>query len=55
MGEKTKIAWTNKTFNPWRGCVQVSEACKNCYAARNRAVKACYWGKDGVREKKNAS
>jgi len=32
MGEKTGIAWTDHTFNPWHGCVAVSEACKHCYA-----------------------
>ena len=52
MGEKTKIAWTDRTFNPWRGCVQASEGCKNCYAEHNRAVTAGCWGKNGVREKK---
>jgi protein gp37 len=28
----TKIAWTHHTFNPWWGCVKVSDGCKNCYA-----------------------
>jgi protein gp37 len=32
MGEGSKIAWTDHTFNPWMGCVAVSEACKFCYA-----------------------
>lgn len=32
MGEKTAIAWTNHTFNPWWGCIRVSEACEYCYA-----------------------
>ncbi|MBW7928647.1 MAG: DUF5131 family protein, partial [Fimbriimonadaceae bacterium] len=32
MGERSKIEWTHHTFNPWWGCVKVSEACKNCYA-----------------------
>lgn len=31
MGE-TKIEWTNKTWNPVRGCSVVSEGCRNCYA-----------------------
>lgn len=31
MGEKTSIAWTEKTWNPWRGCSKVSPGCKNCY------------------------
>ncbi|MEQ8965238.1 MAG: phage Gp37/Gp68 family protein [Azospirillaceae bacterium] len=32
MGQCTKIEWATHTFNPWWGCVKVSEACKNCYA-----------------------
>lgn len=31
MAEKTAIAWTNRTWNPWRGCTKVSPGCKNCY------------------------
>ncbi|MBZ5700274.1 MAG: phage Gp37/Gp68 family protein [Acidobacteriia bacterium] len=32
MGEKTKIEWTDATWNPIRGCSRVSEGCRNCYA-----------------------
>jgi protein gp37 len=32
MGEKTSIPWSNNTFNVVWGCVEVSEACVNCYA-----------------------
>lgn len=32
MGEKTGIAWTDYTFNPWTGCAKVSPGCANCYA-----------------------
>lgn len=32
MGETTAIAWTDHTFNPWWGCVNVSPGCDNCYA-----------------------
>jgi protein gp37 len=32
MGEKTKIAWCDHTFNPWYGCTEVSAACDFCYA-----------------------
>ncbi len=28
----TKIAWTDKTWNPVTGCAKVSSGCKNCYA-----------------------
>lgn len=31
MGD-TKIEWTEKTWNPVRGCSVVSEGCRNCYA-----------------------
>lgn len=29
---KTKIEWTEKTWNPVTGCTKVSQGCKNCYA-----------------------
>ncbi|RID89625.1 phage Gp37/Gp68 family protein [Gemmobacter lutimaris] len=32
MGQNSKIEWTTHTFNPWWGCIKVSEACKHCYA-----------------------
>lgn len=32
MGANSKIEWTDHTFNPWWGCVKVSQGCKNCYA-----------------------
>ena len=35
MGDKTKIEWTDATWNPIRGCSPISPGCKNCYAARN--------------------
>lgn len=31
MGERTIIAWTDKTWNPWRGCDKVSPGCAHCY------------------------
>lgn len=52
MGERTGIAWTDHTFNPWRGCTKVSAGCANCYAAtmsrRNPAVLG-EWGPHGQR------
>lgn len=33
MGERTGIAWTDHTFNPWIGCTKISPACDDCYAA----------------------
>lgn len=32
MGTRTGIEWAHHTFNPWWGCVKVSEACRHCYA-----------------------
>lgn len=29
---KTKIAWTERTWNPMHGCSKWSEGCRNCYA-----------------------
>lgn len=36
MGERTAIEWTNKTWNPWVGCIKVSQGCKNCYMYRDQ-------------------
>lgn len=33
MSYKTFIEWCHHTFNPWWGCVKISQACKRCYAA----------------------
>lgn len=50
MSEKTGITWTDHTFNPWWGCVEVSPGCDHCYA---RADAHRYghqvWGKDADR------
>lgn len=32
MGDKSRIEWTDATWNPVRGCTKVSPGCKNCYA-----------------------
>ena len=44
MGENSKIAWTDHTFNPWWGCARVSEGCKNCYAETFAARFGVKWG-----------
>jgi len=32
MAERSKIEWTDHTFNPWTGCTNVSPGCDHCYA-----------------------
>lgn len=32
--QKSKIEWTEGTWNPVTGCTKVSQGCKNCYAER---------------------
>jgi len=32
MSDKSKIEWTDATWNPVRGCSKVSPGCANCYA-----------------------
>lgn len=45
MAQNSKIEWTHHTFNPWWGCVKVSEACRNCYAeAFAKRVGKAVWG-----------
>jgi protein gp37 len=34
MADKSKIEWTEATWNPVTGCSKVSQGCKNCYAER---------------------
>lgn len=33
MSNKTKIEWTEETWNPVSGCSKISPGCDNCYAA----------------------
>jgi protein gp37 len=43
MRDKSKIEWTDATWNPFRGCTKISPGCKHCYAEtfaeRFRGVK----------------
>ena len=34
MGLNSGIEWTTHTWNPWIGCTQLYEGCRNCYAKR---------------------
>lgn len=50
MGAKSKIEWTNRTWNPVTGCTKVSQGCKHCYAEREWArlsanPKSVYYGR----------
>jgi protein gp37 len=51
VSETTSIGWTDATFNPWWGCVEVSRECDNCYARvwAKRTGKAV-WGKHSPRK-----
>lgn len=50
MGESTAIGWTDHTFNPWWGCVNVSPGCDNCYAeAFAKRTGHAVWGKESGR------
>ena len=41
MSEKSKIEWTESTWNPLTGCTKISPGCANCYAERlSRRLKA---------------
>jgi len=48
MAEKTAIAWTRSTFNPWIGCTKIGPGCDHCYAetldARHKWGGAVHWG-----------
>ena len=44
MAENSKIEWTHNTFNPWWGCVKVSEGCRNCYAETFARRFGVQWG-----------
>jgi len=34
MAGKSKIEWTESTWNPVTGCTKISIGCRNCYAER---------------------
>lgn len=54
MAENTNISWTDATFNPWVGCVKVSEGCKHCYAEEFMTRKSRWantWGPAQITER----
>lgn len=36
MGDRSKIEWTDATWNPWYGCTKVSPGCAHCYMFREQ-------------------
>ena len=34
MGDKSRIEWTDSTWNPVTGCTKITRGCDNCYAER---------------------
>jgi protein gp37 len=49
VGENSKIAWTDHTFNPWWGCTKVSPGCANCYAESFAKRTGLAWGPQAER------
>ena len=49
---KSKIEWTEYTFNPWVGCAKVSPGCRGCYAQSHdiRWNKGVNWGEGAPRK-----
>jgi protein gp37 len=51
VSETTSIGWTDATFNPWWGCVEVSRECDNCYArVWAKRTGDAVWGKHSPRK-----
>lgn len=51
MSKKSKIEWTDETWNPVTGCAKVSQGCKHCYAERtwerlSANPKTVYFGRE---------
>jgi len=58
MGERTKISWTDHTFNPWIGCTKVSDGCKFCYAEKQNTFYQWNrhgWGPQAPRHRTSAA
>lgn len=52
MSEKTEIAWTDSTFNPWWGCQKVGPGCDSCYAeSLDRRTGGAHWGPGAERRR----
>jgi protein gp37 len=52
----SKIEWTDHTFNPWWGCMKVSDGCKHCYAETlDNRWKGGHWGPGSTRRQMSES
>src|SRR5574341_2650287 len=51
MASKTKIAWSDATWNPSIGCTKVSPGCAHCYAETSLPAKfrGIEWGDSAER------
>ena len=41
--KKSKIEWTETTWNPITGCTKISDGCKNCYAETKKEYVIITW------------
>lgn len=57
MAEKTGIAWTDSTFNPWIGCTKVGPGCDHCYAEAlmDKRWHKVTWGSGQPRQRTSAA
>lgn len=57
MAEKTGIAWTDSTFNPWIGCTKVGPGCDHCYAEAlmDKRWHRVHWGSGQKRQRTSAA
>jgi protein gp37 len=39
MAQKSKIEWTESTWNPVTGCTKISAGCRNCYTERIARIR----------------
>jgi protein gp37 len=45
MSDKSKLEWTDSTWNPTTGCTEVSPGCSHCYA---KTFASGFVGRRGV-------
>ncbi|MFB1483462.1 DUF5131 family protein [Corallococcus sp. RDP092CA] len=47
MADNSRSEWTDATWNPVRGCVELSPGCKHCYAEARAARRRGRWSPSG--------